>query len=693
MVKKLVIVESPAKAKTIGKFLGSTFKVVASVGHIRDLPKSQLGIDIENNFEPKYINIRGKAKVINDIKKEVKKSSKVYLATDPDREGEAISWHLCHILDIPREEKCRVVFHEITKNAIKNSIKMPRQIDTDLVDAQQARRVLDRLVGYKISPLLWQKVKKGLSAGRVQSVALRLITEREGEIEAFQSEEYWSLTVELTEKAKGKSFNAKLNYKEKITSKEQMDKILKDLKGESFIVNEVKQGERIRKAPLPFITSTLQQEAARKLGFTAKRTMMISQQLYEGLEIKGEGTIGLITYIRTDSTRLSEEALQGAKEYITKEYGEAYVNPNPGIKKEKKKTQDAHEAIRPTTPLKSPSQVEESLTKDQLKLYGLIWDRFLASQMKPAVYDTISMDIAAGDYSFRASGSSLKFPGFMAIYIEGQDDESLSDEGYVPLFDKGTVLKLLKTTEKQHFTQPPPRYTEAMLVKELEEKGIGRPSTYAPIIETLTERGYVTKEAKRFMPTYLGKLVCDILVENFDRILNTDFTASLENQLDRIEDGDESWKRVISEFYSSFEHDLEKAKANIQEIEIKDEESDVPCEKCGRMMVYKHGRFGKFLACPGFPDCRNTKRILEEVGVDCPLCDGTIVARSTKKGRRFYGCSNYPQCEFTSWFKPEKEKCPNCQGIMVQKNSKKHGKILKCINEQCGVQKVLDREE
>lgn len=690
MAKSLIIVESPAKAKTISRFLGGNYKVVASMGHVRDLPKSQLGIDIENGFLPKYITIRGKGSIIENLRKEAAKAKNVLLATDPDREGEAISWHLAHLLEIPLESPCRVEFHEITKNAVSESLRHPRKIDMNLVDAQQARRILDRLVGYKISPILWRKVKRGLSAGRVQSAAVRMICDREKEIAEFVPEEYWTIEVELA-KQDGSTFRAKLhsaeNEKMSLKSKEEVEKIVVDLQNEVFVVVEVKKGERRRNPSPPFTTSTMQQEAARKLGFTAKKTMMIAQQLYEGLDIEGEGTVGLVTYIRTDSTRVSDQAQKEAKEYILKNYGSEYAGGGVSSQKTRKNIQDAHEAIRPTSVFRHPEAIKNSLTLDQYKLYKLIWERFVASQMTPAVYDTVAAEIKAGTYVFKATGSILRFAGFMAVYTEGADEETEKDEGLLPDLAEGQELTLVQIVPEQHFTQPPPRFTEAMLVKALEEKGIGRPSTYAPIIDTIQKRGYVKKEKGRFMPTELGQIVTEILKEYFSDIVDLDFTAEMENQLDKVESGEENWQRIIENFYGPFQEKLKVAEEKIEEVKIEDEMTDEKCEICGRNMVIKRGRYGKFLACSGFPECRNTKPLLEQLNVKCPKCGGDVVVRKSKKGRKFYGCSNYPNCDFVLWDQPSETPCPSCGSLMVEKTEKKQ-KVLVCTNPECGYKKA-----
>ena len=688
----LVIVESPAKVKTIKKFLNNSYKVEASMGHIRDLPKSQLGIDIDHNFEPKYITIRGKGPITDKLKKEAKNCDRIFLATDPDREGEAISWHLAEILNIDKKQACRIEFNEITKAAVTNAIKNPRKLNFSRIDAQQARRILDRLVGYKISPLLWKKVKKGLSAGRVQSVAVRLIVDRENEIRAFVPKEYWTLIAKLNENASKKNFDAKFygtaSEKIEISNKEQMEKILKELEDAEYQVTRIKKGEKRRNAPLPFTTSSLQQEAYRKLGFTTKKTMMVAQQLYEGVDIKGEGTVGLVTYIRTDSTRLSDDAKKEAESYINEKFGEKYFSgaeQKPG--KPGKKVQDAHEAIRPTTAFREPDSIKESLDKDQLKLYKLIWERFIASQMQAAVYDTVTVDISAKDYLFRATGSILRFAGFMSVYIEGKDEKEEEADVNLPELTEGQLLKLKKLEDKQHFTEPPLRYSEATLVKALEEKGIGRPSTYAPIITTIQARGYVVKDKKLLVPTELGEKVTELLKDHFKDIVDIEFTANMEEKLDNVEEGDKEWVQIIREFYKPFESTLIEAEQKIGKIEIQDEVSDVVCEHCGKFMVYKQGKFGKFLACPGFPACRNTKAIVESTGIKCPKCEGELIARKTKKGRKFFGCNKYPQCDFVSWDEPVKELCEKCGKNMMKKSSKK-GVVYKCLDENCDFEKT-----
>ena len=655
MADKLIIVESPAKANTIKKFLGGSTKVVASMGHIRDLPKSKLGIDTKT-FEPQYINIRGKGDLIKSLKKDAKAAKKVYLATDPDREGEAIAWHLAHILDIPEDSKSRVTFNEITKTAVQKAIKEPRQIDINLVNAQQARRVLDRIVGYKISPVLWKKVRKGLSAGRVQSVAVKLIVDREKEIEDFIPEEYWNIIAKLLDEKSKKEFEAKLvgknNKKLEIHSKEEVDEILDNIKKAKFIVTDVKKGERKRNPAPPFTTSTMQQEASRKLNFSLKKTMSVAQTLYEGVKIPEKGTVGLITYMRTDSTRISEEARKVAKEVVEATYGSEYYENR--YYKTKADAQDAHEAIRPTYIDIKPEQIKDSLTNDQYKLYRLIYNRFLASQMKSAIFDTLAVTIDANEYNFKANGQSIKFKGFMTLYVEGTDEKE-DEIGQIPLLEVNQEVKKEKIESKQSFTEPPPRYTEASLVKALEEKDIGRPSTYSPTITTIIARHYVEKEAKQLVPTELGKVVNKLLTENFPDIINVEFTAEIENEFDEIADGKENWKQMISEFYGPFEKELEKVEKELEHVELEEEVSDVPCEKCGRMMVVKYGRYGKFLACPGYPECKNVKPYIETIEEPCPNCGGKVQIRKTKNRRTFYICENNPdKCDYISWTKPKK---------------------------------------
>ena len=655
MADKLIIVESPAKANTIKKFLGGSTKVVASMGHIRDLPKSKLGVDLENDFEPEYINIRGKGDLIKALKKDAKNAKKIYLATDPDREGEAIAWHLDYILKEEHDKIVRVTFNEITKGAVQKAIKEPRNIDLNVVDAQQARRVLDRIVGYQISPLLWKKVKRGLSAGRVQSVAVKLIVEREEEIEKFVPEEYWNIYADLKAKESKKQFEARFygknNKKIEIHSKEEIDKILEDIEKAKYVIKEVKKGEKKRNAAPPFTTSTMQQEASRKLGFTLKKTMSVAQGLYEGVKIPEKGSVGLITYMRTDSTRISEVARQAAKEHIVNTYGEQYYENR--YYKAKKDSQDAHEAIRPTYADLEPDQVKDSLTKDQYKLYKLIYNRFMASQMSSAIYNTMAVTIDADDYTFKANGQSIKFKGFMVLYVEGTDQEE-QEAGMLPELKEGQEVEKIKINPKQSFTEPPARYTEASLVKALEEKGIGRPSTYSPTITTILERRYIEKQQKQLVPTELGRIVNKLLVENFKDIVNVEFTADIESQFDNIAEGKEEWKQMIRDFYGPFKGELDEAEKNLEHVEIKDEVSDVKCDKCGRMMVYKYGRFGKFLACPGYPECKNTKAIVETINVPCPKCGGEVQVRKTKRNKKYYICENNPKtCDFISWNKPK----------------------------------------
>ncbi|MCR4743780.1 MAG: type I DNA topoisomerase [Lachnospiraceae bacterium] len=693
MAKNLVIVESPAKVKTIKKFLGKNYSVVASMGHVRDLPKSQMGIDIDNDFEPKYITIRGKGELLSELRKEAKKADTIYLATDPDREGEAISWHLRTALKLDgvdsKKKVERITFNEITKTAVKNSLKSPRDIDMNLVDAQQARRVLDRMVGYSISPLLWAKVKRGLSAGRVQSVALRIICERENEINAFIPEEYWTIEGKFAVKGEKKPLEAKFHgsLKEKlaIKTKDEADAIIKYCKKASYKVADVKNGERVRKAPLPFTTSTLQQEASSVLNFSTQKTMRIAQQLYEGIDV-GSGTVGLISYLRTDSTRISEDAKEMAADYIEKNYGKEYLAEPNRKKSDAKKIQDAHEAIRPTDLDRSPTEIKDSLSRDQFRLYQLIWKRFIASQMAPARYATRNVKIQAGDkYIFTASASKIKFAGFMNVYTESGEEKS-SGNVISGEISADSEISCNEIEGKQHFTNPSPHYTEASLVKALEELGIGRPSTYAPTITTLLARRYITKEQKNIYVTEIGTAVDKILEEAFPGIVDVNFTANFETLLDGVEAGKVKWKTIIENFYPDLEKAVDKAEKEIEEVEIRDEVTDVICEECGRNMVVKYGPHGKFLGCPGFPECRNTKPYFEKIGVKCPKCGNEIVMRMTNKGRRFYGCLGYPECDFTSWPRPSKKKCPDCGGLMVEK-----GKKLVCINDEC--KKVIDREE
>lgn len=690
--KYLVIVESPAKAATIGKFLGNNYKIEASMGHVRDMPKSQMGIDFEHDFEPKYITIRGKGELLGKLRKDAKAADKVYLATDPDREGEAISWHLLHALNLGEEKPIsRITFNEITKTAVKKSITEARDIDMDLVDAQQARRVLDRVVGYTISDLLWKKVKKGLSGGRVQSVALRLICDREGEIREFIPEEYWTLGAKLKD-ADGKVFEAKFygkgETKTELANEAETNEVLDGLKGKDFAVTDVKTGSRQKKPVAPFTTSTMQQEASKHLNMATQKTMMIAQQLYEGVNVKGEGTVGLVSYIRTDSFRISDEAYEAAVAFIKETYGDAFVNPERIVYKSKGKTQDAHEAIRPTNVSRTPESIKDSLSKDQYRLYRLIWERFVASQMSPAVYDTLSVKLSAGDYTFRASGSRLRFSGFLEAYSKGEED----DEKVIPKLTQGDILQAEHLLPEQHFTQPPARYTDASLIKTLEEIGVGRPSTYAPTLTTIQARHYVTKEAKNLFPTELGEMVDEIMKTYFPDIVDIDFTANMEKRLDDVEMGKEEWKQIIRDFYPDFKKSVENAAEKLEKIEIKDEETDIVCEKCGRNMVIKYGRYGKFLACPGFPECQNAKPYFEEAGVNCPECGGKVLIKKTKKGRIYYGCEhNGDGCDFMSWNKPTGEKCPEC-GAFLEEKGRKNPKIV-CSNEKCGYMKEKPTEE
>ena len=690
--KYLVIVESPAKAATIGKFLGNNYKIEASMGHVRDMPKSQMGIDFEHDFEPKYITIRGKGELLGKLRKDAKAADKVYLATDPDREGEAISWHLLHALNLGEEKPIsRITFNEITKTAVKKSITEARDIDMDLVDAQQARRVLDRVVGYTISDLLWKKVKKGLSGGRVQSVALRLICDREGEIREFIPEEYWTLGAKLKD-ADGKVFEAKFygkgETKAELANEAETNEVLDGLKGKDFAVTDVKTGSRQKKPVAPFTTSTMQQEASKHLNMATQKTMMIAQQLYEGVNVKGEGTIGLVSYIRTDSFRISDEAYEAAVAFIKETYGDAFVNPERIVYKSKGKTQDAHEAIRPTNVSRTPESIKDSLSKDQYRLYKLIWERFVASQMSPAVYDTLSVKLSAGDYTFRASGSRLRFSGFLEAYSKGEEE----DEKVIPKLTQGDILQAEQLLPEQHFTQPPARYTDASLIKTLEEIGVGRPSTYAPTLTTIQARHYVTKEAKNLFPTELGEMVDEIMKTYFPDIVDIDFTANMEKRLDDVEMGKEEWKQIIRDFYPDFKKSVENAAEKLEKIEIKDEETDIVCEKCGRNMVIKYGRYGKFLACPGFPECQNAKPYFEEAGVNCPECGGKVLIKKTKRGRIYYDCEhNGDGCDFMSWNKPTGEKCPEC-GAFLEEKGRKNPKIV-CSNEKCGYMKEKPAEE
>lgn len=680
MPKYLVIVESPAKVKTIKKFLGANYEVAASNGHVRDLPKSSLGIDVENDYEPKYITIRGKGDVLANLRKLVKKSDKIYLATDPDREGEAISWHLAQALKIEDKDINRISFNEITKNAVKASIKEPRKINMNLVDAQQSRRVLDRMVGYRISPLLWAKVKRGLSAGRVQSVALRIICDREDEINAFIPKEYWTIDAILDVKGEKKPITArfvgKAGQKIELENSEQVDKIMKELSGAQYIIDDIKKGERIKKAPLPFTTSTLQQEASKALNFSTQKTMRIAQQLYEGVDIKGMGTVGLITYLRTDSTRISDEADALARNFIKENYGDAYYMASDHAARQGKKIQDAHEAIRPTNIEILPSQVKDLISRDQFRLYQLIWKRFVSSRMANAVYETTNIRIAAGDYRFSAAASRIKFDGYMSVYMSDEDEKS--DAFTFGQITKESQISLDKYDNKQHFTQPPAHYTEASLVKTLEELGIGRPSTYAPTIGTIIARRYVIKEDKNLYVTEIGEAVNKIMLKSFPSIVDVNFTANMESLLDKVEEGSVNWKTVVRNFYPDLDAAVKLAEKELETVKIEDEVTDVICENCGRNMVIKYGPHGKFLACPGFPECRNTKPYLEKIGVACPKCGKEVILLRTRKGRKYYGCEN-SECDFMSWNKPSAQKCPKCGGYMVEKGNK-----LACANEQCG---------
>ena len=691
MAKYLVIVESPAKVKTIKKFLGSNYEVMASQGHVRDLPKSQMGVDVEHDFEPKYITIRGKGEILAALRKEVKKADKVYLATDPDREGEAISWHLAAALKLEDKDIYRITFNEITKNAVKASLKEARKIDMNLVDAQQARRVLDRVVGYGISPLLWAKIKRGLSAGRVQSVALRMICDRENEIDAFIPEEYWTMEASLNIKGEKKPLVAKFygdrNGKIDIKNAAQMQKILDEVKNSGFSIESVKKSEKIKKSPLPFTTSTLQQEAAKTLNMSTKRTMNIAQQLYEGVDIKGRGTVGLITYLRTDSTRVADEAKVASKDYISENYGEKYLPQSSNAKKDDKKIQDAHEAIRPTDLSLSPALVKESLQRDQFRLYQLIWKRFVASQMAPAQYETTSVRIGAGEYIFTVSASKIVFDGFMSVYKTDDDNEETNT--LAKGLDENSVLTLDDVNGTQHFTQPPAHFTEASLVKALEEQGIGRPSTYAPTISTIIARHYVIKENKNLYISELGNAVNNIMMTAFPTIVDVKFTANMESLLDGVAEGTVEWKEIIRNFYPDLKVAIDEAEKELEHVKIEDEVTDVICDKCGRNMVIKYGPHGKFLGCPGFPECHNTKPYLEKIGVACPKCGKDVILKKTKKGRMFYGCEGYPECDFVSWQKPSDKKCPKCGGYMIEKGSK-----LVCADETCGyVESKNDKEQ
>lgn len=680
LADNLVIVESPAKAKTIEKYLGKRYKVIASMGHVRDLPRSQMGVDVEDNYEPKYITIRGKGPVVKDLKKYAKKAKKVFLASDPDREGEAIAWHLSKILELEESKENRVVFNEITKDAVKESFKHPRGIEMNLVDAQQARRILDRLVGYNISPVLWKKVKKGLSAGRVQSVALRLVIDRENEIRNFKPEEYWSIEGEF--RYKKSKFTAKfLHYKNKpykLKTKKDVEKITSELNGDAFEITNVNKKEKTRYPANPFTTSTLQQEAARKLNFKARKTMMLAQQLYEGIDLKRQGTVGLITYMRTDSTRISQTAKDEAKSYIEEKYGTEYTSNRKT--KGKQGDQDAHEAIRPTSTLRTPDEMKAYLTRDQHRLYKLIWERFVASQMAPALLDTVALDVTQNDIKFRANGQTIKFKGFMTLYVEAKDDKDNDKENKLPKLNQGDKVTATQIEPAQHFTQPPPRYTEARLVKTLEELKIGRPSTYAPTIDTIQKRNYVKLESKRFVPTELGEIVYEQVKDYFPEIIDVEFTVNMETLLDKIAEGDIGWRKVIDNFYGSFKLDVARAEEEMEKVEIKDEPAGEDCEVCGAPMVIKMGRYGKFMACSNFPDCRNTKAIVKTIGVTCPKCkDGDVVERKSKKNRLFYGCSNYPECDFISWDKPIGRDCPKCNHYLMEHKKGRSSQVI-CSN-------------
>ncbi|MCY6372501.1 type I DNA topoisomerase [Clostridium ganghwense] len=685
MGKKLVIVESPAKAKTIGKYLGKNYVVKASMGHVRDLPKSQLGVDIENNYTPKYITIRGKGELLKVLRKEAKKSDKIFLATDPDREGEAISWHLAETLKIDKEQKCRIEFNEITKDAIKAAIKEPREINLNVVDAQQARRVLDRLVGYKISPILWRKIKWGLSAGRVQSVALKMICNREEEVKSFQPKEYWTIESQLKKDKKQKTFTVKLisknNKKIQIDNEEESKTIINELNKNKYIVKEIKKSKKTRKPLPPFTTSTFQQDSYKKLNYSTKKSMSVAQQLYEGIDIKGVGTVGLITYMRTDSVRISKEAQENTRDYIINNFGENYISKKTRDFKSKKNIQDAHEAIRPTYVELYPEKIKESLKPEQYKVYQLIWKRFVASQMAECIMNTMSITVENGLYGLKASGSSIKFDGFMKLYKYETDDDD--DNSKIPELVEGEELTKTKVEGIQHFTQPPARFSEASLVKTLEENGIGRPSTYAPIVSTLLDRNYVEREKKTLIPTELGFIVNNIVSEFFKQIVDVEFTADMETKLDSIEEGKENWKDIVKEFFTPLEAAIEIAEKEIAKITIEDKVTDILCDKCGRNMVIKHGRFGDFLACPGYPECKNTKPIVEELDIPCPMCGGKILLRKSRKGRKFYGCSNYPECKFVSWFEPVETKCPECGSFMMKKHSKAKGDYIECSNKEC----------
>ncbi len=699
---KLVIVESPAKARTIAKFLGRGYKVEASQGHVRDLPKSQLGVDVDNDFAMKYITIHGRGKILAKIRKEAKSASKILLATDPDREGEAISWHLAQTLDMDLDSACRIEFHEITQKAVKQALNNPRKIDMGRVDAQQARRALDRLVGYKISPLLWAKVKKGLSAGRVQSVATRLVVDREQEIEEFIPEEYWNVNAAaMMPAARGRktTFRLKLSQldgkKIELSNEDEAKAAVSRVENAHFAVSQIKMGEKKKTPAPPFTTSSLQQEAGRKLNFTTMRTMQVVQQLYEGIDLEGEGTQGLVTYIRTDSVRVSDEALSAVRAFIPEQYGEEYLPETPNVYKGRKNAQDAHEAIRPTAVTRTPDSIKASLTREQFQLYRLIWSRFVASQMKPALYDTMQMDVSGDGVLLRFNGEKKRFAGFTSLYEEGQDEAVETAEATLPAFKEGDPVVLEGVESEQHFTQPPARFTEASLVKTLEEKGIGRPSTYAPTITTIIARGYVMRESKRLYPTELGRMINQMMVEYFAPIVDTEFTAEMEDELDEVEEKDTDWREVLRRFYPPFKEMLDKAEADIEKVELKDEVSDVQCDKCGAMMVYKMGRFGRFLACPNFPECHNTKPVLHYIDATCPKCGGRLLEKASRKNRKFYGCEHYPDCDFVSWDVPAMEKCEKCGSYMTVKHTKKGEEWHICANEACQhkVQVFTNEEE
>ena len=698
--QKLIIVESPAKARTISKFLGKGYKVEASQGHVCDLPKSQIGVDVDNDFALKYITIRGRGDILTKIRKEARNASQIYLATDPDREGEAISWHLSHVLGMDTEKPCRIEFHEVTKKAIQAALKNPRKLDMGRVDAQQARRVLDRLVGYKISPLLWAKIKKGLSAGRVQSVATRMVVMREEDIEAFIPEEYWELSAKLQVlQGRGRKvfFTGKLaaidGVKAAITNSEDATAAVARMEKAHFAVSSIKTGEKRKMPAAPFTTSSLQQEASRKLGFTTAKTMQVVQQLYEGVDLEGEGTQGIVTYIRTDSVRISDDALNALRAYIPERFGEEYLPETPNEYRGRKNAQDAHEAIRPTDVRRTPDKIKASLTKEQYNLYRLIYNRFIASQMMPAQYETMTAEISGDGVSLRFYGEHKKFAGFTSVYEEGTDDEVASTETALPQLKEGDPVAVDSISSEQHFTQPPSRYTEASLVRALEEKGIGRPSTYAPTITTIIARGYVSREKKRLYPTELGRMVTDMMEEYFEDIVDTEFTADLENKLDMVEEGNTDWKQIIRDFYPDFKQALDVAEQKIEKVEIKDEVSDIACDKCGAMMVYKMGRFGRFLACPSFPECRNTKPIINYIEAPCPSCGARLMEKTSKKNRKFFGCERYPECDFVSWEKPVTDKCPQCGGYMVEKRGRKGELWHLCANETCHCRIEVQQEE